>query len=151
MLLTKKMNLVHYGSDKYEPEKFSKISDHYFVKPQGGLWTSPVKSKFGWKEWCLAEDFRVASLLKKFSMRFCGNVFVINCMSDLNDLTWQLFPSSAYLSYPLWEPLVKQGVDAVHLTLSGERTTRFGDVSKSLYGWDCETVLIMNSKCINVC
>lgn len=50
-------------------------------------------------------------------------------------------------AYPDFEAIHEAGVDAVYLTQQGERETRFND--PSLYGWDCECVLVMNSEAIN--
>jgi len=40
--------------------------------------------------------------------------------------------------------------DAIHLTVNGQQTTRFSDfeIGVGLYGWDCESVLVMNTECI---
>jgi len=51
------MKLIHYGSTSFDPKKFNPVLNSY-IKPTGGLWTSPIDSEFGWKDWCTAEDFR---------------------------------------------------------------------------------------------
>ena len=45
--------------------------------------------------------------------------------------------------YPDFEGMVRAGIDAIWLTAHGESATRFSR-PYSLYGWDCESVLIMN-------
>ena len=43
--------LIHYGSSKFSERKFWPIrNSDWRVKPTGGLWTSPVASKWGWKD-----------------------------------------------------------------------------------------------------
>ena len=62
------MILIHYGDDRFRPDRFMPIKNHEFVKPMGGLWASPEDSQFGWKHWCEAEDFHTERL--KDSFRF---------------------------------------------------------------------------------
>jgi len=52
------LQLLHFGAARYNPKKFKPISDVSFGnKPTGGLWTSPVDSEYGWREWCEQESF----------------------------------------------------------------------------------------------
>ena len=46
-----------------------------------------------------------------------------------------------------FEKLKKQGIDSIYLTSQGVWRTRFIH-PVSLYSWDCETLLILNEKCI---
>ena len=132
--------LRHYGANQFDSSKFDPIRDQQFVKPEGGLWTSPINSEYGWKEWCLAEDF--GDLTKHFDVSFSGNVLVIDCLKDLEQLEWATIADMIH--YPLFEPLVSSGVDAVHLTVRGQDQTRFSR-PHNLYGWDCESVLVMRA------
>lgn len=137
------MELIHYGADSYLPELFMPVKDieRCFTKPSGGLWTSPVNCEYGWKQWCESEEFNVKRLTRHVRLRFNGNLLVIDDESDLDKLTWE--SPFKHMFYPLWEPLVSAGYDAVHLTERGERKTRLTH-PRSLYGWDCETVFVMN-------
>ncbi|MCK9429605.1 MAG: hypothetical protein M0R17_06335 [Candidatus Omnitrophica bacterium] len=52
------LTLIHYGSKIYAPKLFLPIQNRlYFCKPKGGLWTSPINSNWGWKDWCTSENF----------------------------------------------------------------------------------------------
>ncbi len=56
---------IHYGSSslrEIDPIK----NERFFTKPIGGLWASRKDSKFGWKDWCLRENFCTGSLDKSF-------------------------------------------------------------------------------------
>ena len=41
------MIVIHYGASEYNPELFQPIVNSGWIKPVGGLWTSPINSKFG--------------------------------------------------------------------------------------------------------
>ena len=42
------LDLISYGlGDKFIPEKFQPIKNVDWVKPDGGLWASPVDSIYG--------------------------------------------------------------------------------------------------------
>lgn len=141
---TTTMELIHYGATEYIPENFIPVKDvdRYFSKPDGGLWTSPVDCEFGWKQWCEAEEFHTDKLSRHFKLRFTGRLLVIDCESDLCQLRWEQ-PKELRMFYPLWEPSLHAGFDAIYLTERGERATRLTH-PRSLYGWDCETVFVMN-------
>lgn len=53
------MQLIHYGHSDFNIAKFKPIKndDYGWVKPNGGLWTSPLESNWGWKDWCISEGF----------------------------------------------------------------------------------------------
>lgn len=139
-----KMNLISYGlGNAFDPFKFKWVKNREFIKPDGGLWASPVRAKYGWREWCRSESF--GNLETSFKFSIDGNVFTIDSLFDALKMPWK----SAYniIEYPDFEEMMRRGVDAVYLTLNGERETRFSH-PKSLYGWDCECVLVMNPNII---
>ncbi len=133
--------LRHYGATKYDPTLVHPIQNRrHRNKPYGGLWTSPVGAEFGWAEWCESEDY--ATCERYFTLLFRGSVLEIACYADLVDLTWvrmeECFP------YPTFEDLE---VDAIHLTTHGARATHLSE-PMNLYGWDCESVLVLNKDCV---
>lgn len=134
-----KLHLITYGcGKKFDIAKFKPIKNRMFVKPEGGLWASPVGSSYGWREWCEAESF--GNLSHNFTFEFEGNVFVINSCADATRMPW--IEEHRYIKYPDFEKMVSLGYDAIFLTENGQVETRFGE--PSLYGWDCECVLVMN-------
>ena len=135
------MELIHYGSSQFKPELMMPIKNSEHIKPNGGLWTSPVDSIYGWKDWCDNENFGDTS--KSFTVIFTGRLLTINSIDVMNNLPWINDDTSPWISF---ENLSNK-YDAVHLTVKGEKETRFS-YPKSLYGWDCETVLIMNKNCL---
>lgn len=79
------MEYIHYGTDKFNPALVSTEENH-FRKP-AGLWASPTDTNWGWKDWCLAEDFHTGSLNKffKFTLKPCAKILVVNGLDDVMD------------------------------------------------------------------
>lgn len=139
----KTLDLITYGcGNAFDLAKFKPIHNHT-RKPTGGLWASPLDSAYGWRDWCEANDF--GRLDSEFRFTLTGQVYVIDSLRDLRRIP--LYQETAYWAYPDWEALCRQGYDAVLLTVKGERATRHSD-PVDLYGWDCESVLVMNPSCV---
>ena len=139
------MELIHYGTDAYIPKLFEPISDEPFRnKPRGGLWTSPVNSEYGWKEW--SADNGYGNTKTHIKLWFSGTILLIDSLFDMEKLPWIGSDGSWFISF---QALCAMGFsyDAIQLTVKGEQETRYAH-PKSLYGWDCETVLIMNPESI---
>lgn len=137
--------VIHYGSTKYSPKKVGKIKNASWVKPDGGLWTSPIGSEFGWKEWCEAEHFRDCIESESFKLQFIDNVklYKIDTLQDLKDLP--MIEAHGIMKFPDFE-MIAQHYNGIWLTVNGQHETRFSH-PVSLYGWDCESILILDSKC----
>jgi len=135
------MQLIHWGASKYDPELFKPISDAPFdTKPIGGLWASPVNSDFGWKEWTEIESYGETN--EYFNLEFNGDLLVIDTLTDLGELPWIECDRIHFISF---QAMCAGGFsyDAIHLTEAGERATRWTR-PRTLYGWDCECVLVLN-------
>jgi len=132
------MQLISYGlGDKFELEKFKAIKNIPWIKPEGGLWASPIDSPYGWKQWGCENLF--GDFTSQFEFTFKGSILIIDAIRDLRKLTWNdTYPNSID-----FEALQRAGHDAIWLTAKGERDTRFSR-PYSLYGWDCESVIILN-------
>ena len=140
-----RLRLRHYGSTHYRPDLFSPISDVPFRnKPQGGLWTSPVDSEYGWKQWNEDEDFRDCK--EYFDIDFEGTVLKIDSAEDMGLLPWIESDGMHFVSF---QALCAIGFsyDAIHLTVKGQEETRH-TYPRSLCGWDCETLLVMSPEAI---
>ena len=106
-------------------------------KPLGGLWASPVDSVYGWADWCLSQDFRLERLAVGVPLEVSLNrAIVINSRDDLGKLDW-------IGEYPNWESMVGRGIDVIYMTSEGLLATK-----DSLYGWDCESMVIMNLRAL---
>ncbi|MDD5513415.1 MAG: hypothetical protein PHD09_06580 [Candidatus Omnitrophica bacterium] len=119
-----------------------------FIKPNGGLWCSPFESVNGWVDWCRSESFRDIDSQQRVILEVDTTHFVtIDNAEDMEcKLPWfQIHDMFWAIDF---EKMVEQGIEGIHLTVKGQAKTRWTN-PKNLYGWDCETVLIMNEKCIN--
>ena len=134
--------IVYGNGNKFHIEKFVPVKNFRFVKPKGGLWASPVNSRYGWKEWCADNDFGYFDT--KFEFTYSGNTLVVESESDLIGLP--VDPDMRLLGFLNFEELARSGIDAIFLTEEGEHATRFSE--PGLYGWDCESILVMNPHCV---
>lgn len=141
----KQLDLIHYGTDKFKPELIRPVFDSHWIKPRGGgFWASPVDAEWGWKEWCEAEQFNVERLAQSIRLTFRGNVITIDRVEDLDLLEWYGHPGAVFSQEGIrFANMKRNGIDAIHLTTEGQEATRWSEPRK-LYGWDCESVLILN-------
>lgn len=139
---TKSLRLRHYGSDAFDPTAFAPVKDRDWIKADGGLWTSPVTSSYGWRHWCQDESYSTCDI--HFDIDFRGRVFTVDALADLMAMPWI---DSRFMGGPAFEAMIAKGIDAIHLTVRGQEATRFSQ-PRNLYGWDCETVYVMNPQCL---
>lgn len=148
---TLKTVYIHYGHDEFVHPDPIRNRD-YFTKPKGGLWASRKDDEFGWKDWCEREDFRLDSFDRsfEFTLKDSANVLVLNNRDQLDFLPQIKYgeryryhkddwSSECYLNF---EKLSKE-YDAIDIP----------DISPfywALYGWDCNSILIMNPDIVEV-
>ncbi len=148
--MTKKY--IHYGSFNFDKNLFVPISNRpIFVKPFGGMWASPVESEFGWKEWCESEGWKIEKLSKHFIFKLKDDctLLAIRSNSDLDELRFKgycieyskysFLPDDQY--YLDFEKLLENGIDAIEVYINS-------DIYWSLYGWDCDSLLVLNPDCV---
>lgn len=145
---------IHYGHSSFDRNLFVPIRNReMFVKPSGGLWASAVDAEWSWNAWCCANEFHVARLLESFTFTLSENARVIHIRSvaDLDKLPEQEVPdwlrTGTRWKCIDFEKLLADGVDAVELHLSEEVSESYvfmGGLYWELYGWDCDSILIMN-------
>lgn len=144
------MEFIHYGATEFLPDKFLPIKNkHPFVKPgRTGLWASPINSGYGWKDWCEDKEFRECSESNCFTFKLTDNarVYVIDTYKDLESVPYLIKDGDLYQTID-FEKMATE-YDAIHLTINGQLETRLS-FPLSLYGWDCESLLVLNPKVIN--
>ena len=146
---------IHYGSCRFDKSRFIKIVNReMFVKPGGGLWASPVESKYGWRQWCESERFHTGRLGWSFEFTLSPGAKVLHifAVEDLDELPKQACEGQLPYVCLDFEKLLADGYDAVELHLSEDRS--YGGFMAvlywALYGWDCDSILVMNPDVIVV-
>lgn len=158
---------VSYGLGEYNPNKFNEIrNSKYNVKPAGGMWTSPKESEYGWIDFCKSERFRLPDGFTdgfEFQLKPDSKVYIIDTFFDLVRVPYKLKDpmfSGVGLRFGQnfidYEEMAKE-YDAIWLTADGQWDTRLPEMnglmdvdglSINLYGWDCESLIILRKECI---
>ena len=139
--------LVTYGcGTAFDAQAWEPIRNRDFCKPDGGLWASPVGASWGWQQWCESEQW--GDLSTRFETEFCGRVFTIDGLGDAKRMPWRTNAKYSWGLWPDFEAMLAAGVQAIHMTERGQDEMRFC-YPYSLYGWDCECVLVMDANCIS--
>jgi hypothetical protein len=133
------VELVSYGlGHSYEQGKFEEIINDC-SKPKGGLWSSPVNSSDSWFNWCIKEGYK-NKLNSNFQWSLSGHILFLDTLD-----CFKLLPVTREGDVD-FELLLSLGVDAIWLTADGLKQALNSD-ERRLWGWDCETVLLLN-KCV---
>lgn len=126
-------------------------------KPFGGLWASPYiehgQYKSAWDKWCTYEmPNRVKNYGVLFELKEDSKIYTIDSADDLKELLSKYENKQSLLygtitSFAIidFEALAKD-YDGVFLTNKGQCDTRFSQ--PSLYGWDVESLVLLNKDCI---
>ena len=141
-----KKTYIHYGNKSFENEKFIEIRNDNWVKPIGGLWASDINAKFGWKDWCKQENFRECNIANSFKFKLKENakILLIDNAQKLSELPKVDMPyKTSWINLDFEK--IKKEYDAIEVLISLDHKLYW-----DLYGWDCDSILIMNPKCIKV-
>lgn len=85
----------------------------------------------------------------KFKLKPDAKIFTIDSRNDLYLLLSEYKLDNPKINYKTaidFEKISKD-YDAIHLTSNGQINTRFGDYD--LYGWDVDSLLVLNFDCID--
>jgi hypothetical protein len=148
---------IHYGHREFNKGEFQEVKNwHFRNKPIGGLWASPIDAEYGWKEWNKSNEFVpiAEDCSFKFTLSSKANVLVISSVSDVEKIPTQIYddPDLANLAKMMehtgtksidFEALKNSGYDAVELRLSED-----WGLYRAMYGWDCDSIVILNSDII---
>lgn len=133
---------IHYGTTKYDPSKFRSIKNlPYATKPQGGLWASRFGIEQNWFEWCRENNFRLYDEKNYFIFYLTeqAKVVTINKKEDIGKLP--IIRQDKISTLIDFEQMLRNGVDAIELT-------NINDLYFDLYGWDCNSIVILNQNII---
>lgn len=150
----------HYGHSKFDKNKFIKISNQYYSnKPRGGLWSSPTKDyDVNWYEWCKAEEFCTYSLRKHFdfTLKDDARILVIKDIKDLDKLP-RYNTEHKHEAFITDIDFKKLAEDYDALMVYIYRSSDLTDEEKlcdgiyyKLYGWDVDTLLVLNPEVVEV-
>ena len=134
------MEYIHYGCATFEKEKFKSIKNlPECTKPFGGFWASRVNTKISWKNWC--EDTQFETNLNDsfiFTLNSNAKVLTISNIEQLQSLPKIEWITSMVQTNLDFEKLAKE-YDTIEVLISKD-----GNLYHELYGWDCDSILIMN-------
>lgn len=143
---------IHYGAKKFDTERFKPIKNSpYRNKPSGGFWASDIDAPIGWKEWTERVQFRTEHYTEDncFRFRLSENTKIITlaCIENVEEL-----PQLGYdeiIGFRLdFETIMKMGYDVIDYRLSDDNTCGFRNIYWCLYGWDCDSILVLNPNVI---
>lgn len=146
------MILVHYKDKEFNRKLVKEVKNsekrYYLNKPEGGLWTSPINSEYGWREFLREGNLSSGRkrlehyALFKLNDSIKRKLFIVNSEEDV-----LLLPRIMINNYILvdFERLANMGYSGLWLTWKGQVETRYtrpGGIE--FYGWDVETVLLFS-------
>lgn len=140
---------IHYGHTYFDPQLFTSVRNSFMAKPEGGFWASDINAKRGWAEWCADEGFRECNINNSFTFSLAVNakILTINSVDDLEKLP--KIKSDSWFAHSMWElldyELLAKEYDAVEINISEDGRLYF-----ALYGWDCDSIVVMNPDIVKV-
>ena len=139
---------IHYGCVTFEKELFVDITNIPFSnKPLGGLWASAVDAAYRWEDWCASTNYSECSAENSFTFTLTDSAKIlrINSADDLKGLP-VVQNDFKIFSWILLDFKKLAGIyDAIEVNISNDRELYY-----TLYGWDCDGILIMNPDIIQV-
>ena len=136
---------IHYGSKHFDKNLFEEIKNIPFVKPEGGLWASSIKAKYGWKEWIQDNNYMLDKYRDDnfflFKLKEGSRVLTIKSKKELKKLPTHNVPTfnSNLFNWLDFEKIAKR-YDAIEVFID--------KLYWELYGWDCDSILILNKEII---
>lgn len=156
--------LITMGIKELSKDKFKEVENRQdFVKPYGGLWSCPYTPSdeyvSAWHEWCdceMPEWISNDSVI--ITLKHDTNFWCIDSQDDLENLIEMVGEQESYMEkltgfkmtrYIDFEE-AKKMFDVIYLTKKGAIKTHLPMERNelNLYGWDCESCLILNYDCI---
>ena len=142
---------IHYGHKNFDVNLFCPIKNRdFFVKPDGGLWASNINAEYSWKDWCESTEFKSCNEDNSFTFFLSEDAKILKIKSsDQLKLLPKLdgeTETGCVVSWVLldFEELSRE-YDAIEVYISYDKNLYF-----DLYGWDCDSILIMNPGVINM-
>lgn len=142
---------IHKGGI-FDKRKFVHIKNRAFSnKPTGGFWASAENAVYGWRDWCRDYNFNNGgSETCRFRLKENCSIFVIDSvkkaltMPDRGDAPGEHMLRCTYPVLPDFEKISTK-YDAIDFRISEDT-----GLYKTLYGWDCDSILVLNPDVIEV-
>lgn len=139
------MKYIHYGSNKFDINKFDEIKNDFPFKPKGGLWASRYSSYNGWLDFCLLKRYETEELKKSFifSLDKSARILTIDSIRKLDKIidNYSFVCDLGFLRLDFEK--ISKDYDAVEVLISKE-----SKLYDRMYGWDCDSIVILNPKVI---
>lgn len=136
---------IHYGHKSFDNKSFDEIkNERAWVKPIGGLWASNINAKYGWRDWCEEQRFRECSIDNsfKFKLKEDSRILKIDNSDILKKLPIVNAPfRTSWINLDFEK--IKEEYDAIEVLISEDRRLYW-----DLYGWDCDSLLVLNKEVI---
>lgn len=146
---------IHYGHEKFDRKLFAPVRNGTKLnKPDGGLWASPVDAERGWYEWCKSNEFVLGRLKTSFEFELSQNARVLKLTPDN---VWDLpeDKNGFFRRTPRGERDFFSMVESVDFEALAREwdvlecsLTEYPELYWSLYGWDCDCILVLNPEVI---
>ena len=122
----------------------------YANKPLSAWWGSPINATYGWKEFCIDNKFKNKSYFatnNRVKWTLDGKIFVINNEDDLQDAKdhnlMKYYKDHNLFCFDFIK-MKDNGYDAIELKAYYIGHNPYGDLAASLWGWDCESIVVLN-------
>jgi len=153
---------VAYFSDKaFDKKLIAPIENRHWNKPNGGLWVSPLleDNVSEWSKWTQEEAFSYNSVsdafIQEINFHEDSKVLMIDSREDFNKIIeiYGIDNAPYGISSKVFDfEKMSKDWDVVWLTDSGQWETRYDEDDRiagpNLYGWDLESMLVLNKNCI---
>lgn len=159
---------IHYGSEHFDLKAFDPIKNRYrFNKPSGGLWASPINAEDSWHDWCLFNNYKTDKLERSFKFKLADDAKVLYLndvitVTDKRNRKYHLNDSSLSYCIRIHEPLPSDPfcpsifASGINIDFQWLMMSRYDAIEVhmtdifywDLYGWDVDSLLVMNPNCI---
>lgn len=145
---------VHDGHSNFDINLFKQIScRENFNKPLGGLWASPVDSPYTWEQWCLDNNFNYTIGEDKyfqgeqfrFKLKDNARLLSITSAKQLDELPQIKNDLTSNIYKILDFKKLEEEYDAIEVLISMDHQLYW-----DLYGWDVDSIVVMNPDIIEL-
>lgn len=144
----------HFGNNNFVYSYFTPVTNNEWSnKPHGGLYACPTKDvDISWESWCKSNDFMTDRLNKHFDFTLKDNarVLTIKDIKDLDKLPrFREDNDSSLFSIGIDFEKLSKDYDALMVWIYrssdiSQDTLSWDGIYYKLYGWDVDTLLVMN-------